>query len=298
MPVADPLLSPAFLARLERLSLISKRPMRGQVIGGRRSLKHGASVEFSDFREYVRGDDLRYVDWKAYGRLDKLFVKLFLDEDDLSLHLLLDASSSMRFGQPKSKLRFAQELSAAMGAIALLQFDRCSVTTIPRERVKFPVLRGRGAMATLLRIVECVSDSGQADLAQNLRGLMVDPRSPGVLIIMSDFYRHGLTRPLLENLRRRFDVTLIHVLSPEEVDPSSALGSESDVRLTDSESSAFVELSITPAILEEYAKRMNEYCKELESLAWSSGAGYMRVTSDMDVEEFVMNTLRQRRVVR
>src|SRR3989441_12658335 len=117
-------LTSEFLAQLERLSLLSRRIFRGRVKGVRRSLRRGHSVEFFDYRAYGVGDDLRYVDWNIAGRLDRLHVKLFLDEEDLCLHLLLDASASMGFGD---KLRYAGRLAAALGFIGLVNLERVAV---------------------------------------------------------------------------------------------------------------------------------------------------------------------------
>src|ERR1700710_1856689 len=128
MPTPQTLLDPAFLKKLEALSLVSKRVFSGQTKGERRSTKRGSSVEFADFREYALGDDLRSVDWKAYGRLEKLFLKLFVEEEDLSLPLLIDTSGSMEFGTPLSKADYARRIAAALGYIALSEYDRVSVT--------------------------------------------------------------------------------------------------------------------------------------------------------------------------
>src|SRR5213593_3943423 len=115
-----------FLAQLERLSLLSRRIFRGRVTGERRSLRRGHSVEFRDYRAYGVCDVLRYVDWNIYGRLDRLHVKLFVDEEDLCLHLLLDASLSMDFGTP-TKLDYAVKLAAAIGFIGLVNLERVGI---------------------------------------------------------------------------------------------------------------------------------------------------------------------------
>src|SRR5436190_11150827 len=120
------ILDAAFLKKLERLSLITKRPFAGQMKGEKRSVKRGTSVEFADYREYMLGDDLRYVDWNTAARLDKLFVKLFIEEEDLYLALLIDSSKSMDFGSPK-KLHYAARVAAALGYIGLSNYDRVSV---------------------------------------------------------------------------------------------------------------------------------------------------------------------------
>src|SRR5215467_3431961 len=116
------LLSPEFLLQLERLALLSRRAFRGRVQGERRSPRKGMSVEFSDYRPYGVGDDLRYVDWNIYARLDRLYVKLFVDEEDLCLHVLLDASASMGWGEP-SKLLYGARLAAALGFIGLVNLE-------------------------------------------------------------------------------------------------------------------------------------------------------------------------------
>src|SRR5262249_45518605 len=141
---------PEFLAQLERLSLMSRRTFRGRVKGERRSPRKGQSVEFSDYRAYGVGDDLRYVDWNIYGRLDRLHVKLFVDEEDLCLHLLLDASASMNFGQP-SKLEYGIRLAAALGFVGLVNLERVGVGVL-REQVAegFPPTRGRNHFMALV----------------------------------------------------------------------------------------------------------------------------------------------------
>jgi uncharacterized protein (DUF58 family) len=295
---ADTLLPSTLLRKLERLSLLSTRPMRGQVLGARKSVKHGASVEFSDFRDYTRGDDLRYVDWKAYGRLEKLFVKLFREEDDLSLHLLLDASVSMDFGAPVSKLRFGQELCAAMGAIALMEFDRCSLTTLSGGAgSRAPVVRGRRAVGELLRRIAVLRSHGQASIAQGVMRTVQAGIAPGVLAIISDFYEHGLTKALLARVSRQLDIVLIHVVTRSEVDPEIDPELAGDLRLIDPESNSFVELTVTPATIAEYKARFLRYCGEIEDMARSVGAGYLRVTADSSVEEIVLGAIRRKRIV-
>ena len=136
MPIASrgqELLSADFLAQLERLALLSRRAFRGRVKGERRSPRKGISVEFSDYRPYGHGDDLRYVDWNIYARLDRLYVKLFVDEEDLCLNLLLDASASMSFGAP-SKLDYGARLAAALGFVGLVNLERVGVGVV-RERI-------------------------------------------------------------------------------------------------------------------------------------------------------------------
>ena len=149
-----------FLAQLERLTLLSRRTFRGRVRGERRSPRRGHSVEFCDYRAYGVGDDLRYVDWNIYGRLDRLHVKLFVDEEDLCLHLLLDASASMDFGTP-TKLEYGARLAAALGFIGLVSMERVGVGVL-RERVAegWPPTRGRNQVVNLFEFLSRVNPAG------------------------------------------------------------------------------------------------------------------------------------------
>src|SRR5882762_10784720 len=126
MPETPPLLEPQFLARLEQLELVSRKIFMGRMKGERRSKRKGQSVEFADYRNYVVGDDLRHLDWNLYARLDRLFLRLFLEEEDLHVYLLIDNSLSMDFGTP-SKLHLAKQIAAALGFVGLTNLDRVVV---------------------------------------------------------------------------------------------------------------------------------------------------------------------------
>src|SRR5215831_4304641 len=141
--VPNPLLGPDLLAQLEKLELMSRKIFRGRMKGERRSKRKGQSVEFADFRNYVHGDDLRFIDWNTFARLDRLFLKMFLEEEDLHFYALIDASNSMDFGEP-SKLQYAKQLAAALGFIGLVRADRVKIETLGQSlRERGPALRGR-----------------------------------------------------------------------------------------------------------------------------------------------------------
>src|SRR6201984_959527 len=131
-PAAPPLLDPQFLARLEQLELVSRKIFLGRIKGERRSKRKGQSVEFADYRNYVIGDDLRFLDWNLYARLDRLFIRLFMEEEDLHVYILIDNSLSMDFGTP-SKLHFAKQVAAALGFIGFVQIDRRSVLAVNKH---------------------------------------------------------------------------------------------------------------------------------------------------------------------
>ena len=160
-----PLLSPEFLARLEQLELVSRKVFRGRMKGERRSKRKGQSVEFADFRNYVVGDDIRFIDWNTYARLDKLFLKLYLEEEDLHFYTLLDTSMSMEFGDP-TKLWYAKQVAAALGFIGLTHSDRVVIETIGQAPQQLgAVLRGRGSMWRMLDHLQRIEASGGTSLA-------------------------------------------------------------------------------------------------------------------------------------
>jgi uncharacterized protein (DUF58 family) len=280
-----------FLAQLERLSLLSRRVFRGRVRGERRSLRRGHSVEFCDYRAYGVGDDLRYVDWNIYGRLDRLHVKLFVDEEDLCLHVIVDGSASMNFGTP-TKLEWAVRVAAALGFVGLVNLERVGVGVL-RNRVAegWPPTRGRNQVPALLDFLGNVDPAGGTSLNDGLANYAARSRQPGLAVVISDLldpagYERGI-RALLE---RRFDVHLVHVLAPEEMNPDLA----GDLRLVDSETGERRELSMDGDAVRAYRERLRQFLDRVEAFCRTKEIGYHRMTSDAPVEEFVLAQLRGR----
>jgi uncharacterized protein (DUF58 family) len=182
-----PLLSPAFLAQLERLELVSRKIFRGRLKGERRSTRKGQSVEFADFRSYVPGDDLRFIDWNTYARLDRLFLKMFFEEEDLHFYALIDDSASMGFGTP-TKLRYAAQLAAALGFIGLIRSDRVRIETISQPAGQpGPVYRGR---ASSWRLLDQLGNLSVAEnplpLSQGIKNFCVRNTGKGIVLLISD----------------------------------------------------------------------------------------------------------------
>jgi uncharacterized protein (DUF58 family) len=283
--------TPEFLAQLERLSLLSRRTFRGSITGERRSPRRGHSVEFADYRAYGHGDDLRYVDWNIYGRLDRLHVKLFVDEEDLCLHLLVDASSSMGFGAP-SKLDYAVRLAAALGFVGLVNHERVGVGIL-RERVAegWPPTRGRAQILPMMHFLAEVQPDGGTRLDDGLGNYAKRARESGLVVVISDLldpagYERGV-RALLE---RRFDVHLVHLLDPEELNPT--LGG--DLRLIDSETGELRDLTVDAEALRGYRERVRQFLERVETFCRAHELGYHRVITDTPVEAFVVAQLRGR----
>lgn len=293
---ASHLLDPRFLARLERLSLISKRIISGQTQGQKRSSKRGSSVEFADYREYALGDDLRYVDWKAYGRLEKLFLKLFVEEEDLSLHLLLDTSKSMAFGGPLTKAEYAQRVAAALGYIALSDYDRVSVAMFSSALGNMmPPARGKPGIGPFFRFLQDNTTVGAGTgFGDALTEYAARAKNIGIAVVISDFFDETYERGLKALLARRFQVVLIHVLDSEEVAPS--LGG--DVRLIDSETAVGQDVSISPYLLGQYADRFNRFIASLQAFSSRYGMDYVRAATTVPFEDVILKFLRTQSVLR
>jgi uncharacterized protein (DUF58 family) len=192
---STPLLSPQLLAQLERLELVTRKVFRGRMKGERRSRRKGQSVEFADFRNYVPGDDLRFIDWNLYARLEKLFLKLFLEEEDLHFFALVDASASMDFGDP-SKLLYAKQLAAALGFVGLCRADRVKVEALGASRTSpGPVLRGRQSVWRMLAHLDGIEANVNIPLATSVRDFCLRNSGKGILVLITDLMDKPVTRP-------------------------------------------------------------------------------------------------------
>jgi uncharacterized protein (DUF58 family) len=278
-----------FLTRLERLALASKRTFRGRVKGERKSPHRGSSVEFVDYRPYGVGDDLRYVDWNVFGRLDRLYLKLFVDEEDLCLHLLMDASSSMGYGEP-TKLHYATRLAAALGFVALVNHERVGVGIV-RDRVTegWSPARGRRQVLPLLGFLGKLRPGGETSLNVGLGSYATRCQEPGLAVLISDLLDPGGCEAGLRALQeRRFDVHVVHLLAPEEINPSFA----GDLRLRDVETGEVRELTLDREALRTYQRRVGQFLDAAEAFCRSREISYHRVTTDVPVEEFVLRQLK------
>ena len=283
------LLSSEFLTQLDRLALVSRRVFRGRARGERKSPRKGMSVEFSDYRQYGVGDDLRYVDWNIYGRLDRLYLKLFVDEQDLCLHLLLDGSGSMSFGEPP-KLRYAARLAAALGFVGLVNLERVGMAVV-RDRMAegWSPTRGRARFLSLLDFAGRLRAGGPTGLSEGLAGYALRSPEAGVAVLISDLLDPaGYERGLKALLERRFDVHVIHVLAREEMDPVLA----GDLQLTDAETGEVRDLTMDGQALGDYRQRLAEFLGRAESFCSSNEITYHRVTTDTPVEQMVLRQLK------
>jgi len=289
------LLSPPLLKKLDALSLQARRAFTGSSRGEKRSTKRGSSVEFADFRAYNLGDDLRRIDWNAYARFEKLFLKMFLEEEDLDITILLDASLSMNFGDP-TKLRAASEIAGAIGYIGLSNFDRVGVASFDQNlRAWFPPTRGRGATGQLFRFLENQNAVGTADLSTAMKRVASMARRSGIAIVISDFLLPDGYEVGLKTLAARgFEVTAIQVLDRLEMEPDLV----GDLKLVDSEDASIREISVSATLLKTYQRNTQNYCADLRAFCLRYGMNYLQVTTDTPVETTMLRLLKSAGLVR
>lgn len=284
------LLEPEFLARLERLTLRSRRRYRSGVRGERRSATMGRGVEFADFRPYQVGDDFRYVDWNIYSRLDRLFVKLFSEDEDISVHLFVDSSRSMGLGNP-SKLDYAVKTAAALGYIGLANLDRVGAVAFSDRAVRtLAPRRSRSSVLALFRFLRGIVPSGTSNLAAALEEYAVRTQRRGILVVISDLMFPGGVEAGLSLARyHRFEPFLVHLLSDDELAPVL----EGDLRLVDSETGAAVEVTADAASAAAYARARDRYFHEIERTALALGVEYLRAATSIPFQDLVLRYLRR-----
>lgn len=295
------LLDPAFLLWLERLRVLAGRAPASTGPGEHRSPGRGRSIEFAEHRDYRPGDDFRQIDWKAYGRLDKLFLKLFVEERERTISVLLDCSASMAAGGPESssedtKFDHARRLAAALAYLGLCGLNRVAVGLISdRLQTWLPPVRGRGQAVSLFRTLEAATPGGGTDLAAALKDFGARSQRPGLVLVVSDFLQPGAGLDGLRFLRyRRNDLLIAQVLDPAEVDPQEG----GDLRLVDAETGGSRELTLDGRIVAAYRKALQGLCTDLEDWAKSQGCAYLRTTTDRPLQEAVSELLRRGGMIR
>jgi uncharacterized protein (DUF58 family) len=289
------LLEPEFLARLERLEIATRRLRRGVQRGERRSVRRGSSVEFADHRPYGAGDDLRFLDWNLYARLDKLMTKLFHDEEDLQIHLVLDRSASMDFGDP-TKALVAKRVLAALGYVALAALNRVTLWS-PGEGADLVVknLRGTRSANRLFDALERATVGGATGLDDSLRRWVNTRRPRGILILASDLlHPDGSWEHLRSIVRGGLEPYCVRILTPAEEDPSI----EGDLRLIDSEDESAVDITITPALLRRYHIAREDYDRRLDQFCRSRQIVLAPARTDTPLETLVLESLRRKGLLR
>jgi len=290
-----PLLDPDFIARLERLEIVSRKIFHGKMRGERRSKRRGESVEFADYRNYVTGDDLRFLDWNIYARLERLFVKLFLEEEDLHVNLLVDISGSMDLGTPR-KSRYAMQIAAAMAYIGLSNNDRVSLYAFADGlNYELAGLRGKRMIAKVFEFLGNVECTGVSDMTRACKQYATRHSQAGIVLVLSDFFdKGGYEAGLRMLLGRKFDVYCIQILAPEEIEPKLT----GELRLTDVEDDDFAEVSVSRALINRYKHNLKAYCEALQTYCTRRGMTYALAGTEVPFDQIVMGYLRRRGLLR
>ncbi len=291
----EELLSAEFMTRLDRLELLSRKIFVGRMKGERRSKRKGESVEFADYRNYVVGDDLRFLDWNIYARLEKLLLKLFMEEEDLNVTVLFDVSRSMDWGDPHKGL-YVKRVAAALAYIGLVNYDRVSLYGYSdRLAHEMRGVRGRRLVAQVIGFLQNIPLGGVSNFSAVGKRFAVHHTGRGVVIVISDFLdKGGYVDGMRYLLSRNLDLYAIQVLSPEEIDPTLA----GDLKLRDVEDDDLAEVTISKPLLAKYKANLTAYCTELKNYCTQRGITYLFTNTRVPFDILVMSYLRQRGLLR
>jgi len=288
------LLPPRLLARLERMELVSRKVFRGRLKGERRSRRKGQSVEFADFRNYVPGDDLRFVDWNLYARLDKLFLKLFLEEEDLHVYFLVDASPSMDFGEP-TKFFAAKQVAASLGFVGMCRGDRVKIEFLGQVNKTSPLLRGRSQLWRMTDFVQSVQPTEVFNLTDAVKRFCLRNSGRGIVVLLSDLMdKNGYESALRLLVAQQMDVFVLQILSREEMEPELA----GDLKLVDCEDEDEAEISVSNAVIKRYKATLAAYVDQARKFCAQRDMTYLLARSDQGADVLVGQYLRERGLVR
>ena len=279
-----------FLRKLERLELTARKIFRGLLRGEHATSRRGGGLEFSDFRHYRPGDDFRHIDWNIYSRLDQLFLKLHASEEDVTLHLVVDASASMGFGAP-SKFDHARKLAAALAYIALHNLDRVGVNVFAGDLgAALPPIKARHHLARLLAFLGELPCAGVTRFGPALRAFATRTRNPGLVILISDLLGAGDAQDGIEELRHGgHDVVVIQLLAESEIDPPY----DGALCMIDAETGDELEVTVDQALRRRYQQRLDHRLREMESFCRRKGVEYLRASTAIPFEDVVLKCLRQ-----
>jgi uncharacterized protein (DUF58 family) len=281
-----------FLRKLERLEVLANKIFRGLIRGEHATPRRGRGIEFADFRRYRPGDDLRYIDWNIFARLDRLFLKLYTSEEDLTLHVLMDASASMDFGNPR-KFDYARKLAAALAYIGLSSLDRVGLSVFADSLgAKLPVLKTRQQMATVLDFLAGRQSGGNTDFARSLKAFATHNPNPGLVVLITDLLGGSGAKSGLDALRHGgHDLMVVQLLAEEEIDPPLA----GALTLTDAEDGSELKITVDAALRSLYQDRLAHSLDETENYCRRCGCEYLRASTAIPFEDVMLKYLRQGR---
>jgi uncharacterized protein (DUF58 family) len=279
----------AFLKKLEYLYIISKKIVTGQLRAERKTKIVGSGLEFADFRNYVPGDDLRNIDWKVFARTEKLFLKLFEEEEDLYIYFLIDSSASMQLGSP-NKWDYAKKVAAALGYIGLANLDRVSIIPFSSKLDgRLPPTRGKAQIFKIFDFLSAVEPGKQTSLEDAFRTFVTQNKRRGMAVVISDFYDPRGFEEGLNFLRyHKFDPMVVHVFDERELDPRF----RGDLQLVDCETGEITDLTVTESMMKAYARAWQQYCAELEEYCVKRQILYFRVPIQVPFDDLILRIFR------
>ena len=291
----------ATLRKLEQLTLVANQVRIGQMKGDRRSKKRGTSIQFADYRNYTKGDDLRRLDWNVYARLERPFIKLLEEEEDLAIHLLLDGSASMNWpnhdaDDNSNKFRYAARLAGALGHIGLSTGDLVTSTLIQSggDRTWGP-FRGQQNSLRFFQFLESGTPDGITDLNLSLRNYALYGRRPGLLFLLTDLLTpHGYQEGINALQARGYEIGIIHLLSPDEIEPPIT----GDLKLIDIETGDDAELTLDPTTLDLYRDRLRAWQIEIATTCANRQIHYIPIITDAPWDKVIQQTLRAKGIVK
>ncbi len=288
----DDLFDDDFQRKLDYLALVSRRVFSGRLRAERRTKKSGSGVEFADHRDYQPGDDFRTLDWNVYQRFGRLLVRLYEEEEDLAIYLILDTSASMAFGGDKPpKLRYAKKIIAALAYVGLANLDRVSVvTTSDRVMERMPETRGKARIFKAFRFLRSVQAEGTTDLGDAMKSFVAQNKRRGLAVLVSDLYDpQGFERGLNVLRYNKFDPFVVHVVDPADAKPRL----QGDVLVYDCETGDEREVTVTAKVLERFAAAHAEYVAGVERFCATRQVPYVAASVDVPFDELILRVFRR-----
>lgn len=288
----EELFDEAFLKRLELLQVIARRLFSGRQRAERKTRKVGSGLEFADHREYSPGDDIRYLDWNVWVRFQHALIRLFEEDEDLPIRIVVDVSESMTT-RDRAKLRYAKQVAAALAYVGLANLDRVGLTAMSRRHhVSLPAVRGKGRIFRVFEFLKSVPTGGETDITQGCTRVAAQSNQPGLTVVISDFYDLDGAFDGLNLLRfRKHEPVAIQVLDPIEADPTGS-GLRGDVRLVDCEGALQRDVTLSSNTLRAFADAHERFCAQLEANCRSRGIHYVRAPIDVPFDDLVLRMFR------
>jgi uncharacterized protein (DUF58 family) len=287
---SDDLFGDEFQRKLDYLALVSRRVFAGRMRAERRTKKSGSGVEFADHREYQPGDDFRYLDWNVFQKFDRLLVRLYEEEEDLAIYIIVDASGSMAFGDGK-KLLYAKRVAAALAYVGLANLDRVSiVSTSDRVMSRMPETRGKSRIFKVFRFLRDLEPSGVTDLGDAMKSFVAQHKRRGIAVLVSDLYDpEGFERGINVLRYNKFDPFVVHVVDPAEAAPRL----HGDILVYDCETGDEREVTVTPRVLERFRAMHKEYVAEIAHFCIGHQVSYIPADVNVPFDELILRVFRR-----